>query len=173
MRIAACKNPQNIAQLYLKLICIGEPQVWDTSDKGYAYRNAACISLGEFGRQAESAMPLLEELGKDNALPAAIVALVMIRLDLAAHATDEHLIAKFEQAKKSLPELTKIATAKDTGEQIRVAAIELLGRFGTEAKSALPALDTVVADPEYAKNQDSPVFKAAKKAIESIRMVLE
>jgi len=88
----------------------------------------------------------------------------MIHFDVFVHAKDEALLKAYEHAAKSIPVLIKTAGAGDVGVPIRLAAIELLGKFGADAQAALPVLKSFTDDPALTKATGTALSKAAQDA---------
>lgn len=120
-------------------------QYADRNDNGFVYRNAACLALAEFGAQAANVIPALEKLSSNNNVPASIVALGAIRLDVffqsfAQQGKTPVTQEAYNKAISCIPKLFEVAKCPDFSLEIRQKAVEVLKNFGSPAKETLKNL---------------------------------
>lgn len=144
----------------------------DMNEKGYAPRNAAYFSLGQFGADAKDILPILEKKAAttgDEVIPKLAVA--MIRYDIFArqaldkNSKDNDVLASYKKAMESVPYLSKVAGSSAFSCQARLKAIDLLGEFGGDAKESLGILQKL-ADKELAEKEKA-LQESAKEAIQT------
>ena len=148
--------------------------IWQLSDTNIYCRLYALDALAEFGNHARAAAPAIQQcISETNAhyRARAVAALVRVDPDAAAQAgySPHELVIQLESINENTkttsmfalwmlqaqlmdyaPQVVPALTARigDTNQKIRGLAVTTLGEFGTNARSALPALASHLQDPD-------------------------
>jgi hypothetical protein len=127
----------------------------DAADTGK--QNFAARSLAAFGPAAKPAIPALRRVLKQaNAPTVHLAATALARIGPDAAPAIPELIDVLDQTPAAVEALTAIGAAsvpalsrilETSGDSRRAEAVEILGKLGTSAKAAIPALAAMIREP--------------------------